>query len=504
MFTARKSIRFGMRSAKLGLALAAATLALPAWADDNPPDPPVKPSQEITVLRHQTFASDVTDDPAEHAKNGHRQGTMTWSEWWYSYSHGDSKMLVGIAVLTITPINPEGANTYNLSEFSVRLAHNVPGCTHQDSDPKPNSAGIQLSGGITGTLGKDGAGIELGGSISGTVRADGVTINQRPADNTSVEWQASISGPGTLRSGVSNLVFQAVWTCPGTADFRDRVSLLGYGTILMDGPGRDDPVRFSGGGSFSPWEKLDYKPLKGSRRSRWFRDENGNWVHAQEPQPASSSKGASATPGKDKPQSGFPKRNDISLPTVPDFGAVRTNEAIGSGTNVAIPFYQDHDLTNRTRATAFSAMREAERTQGWAVGGGLEAPLATAPQDDASEPLQPYVDTPVKQPLSSPPAVEAVPGQPTTEQSGVVGTWRLADPSSGASQVTIRQSGSSYVLSGLGQDVLLEQSGNTWFGEGAVLFGQGGHQLRLTSQGDRMLLQASNGSGGSFWTTMVR
>ena len=60
------------------------------------------------------------------------------------------------------------------------------------------------------------------------------------------------------------------------------------------------------------------------------------------------------------------------------------------------------------------------------------------------------------------------------------------------------------ILSGMGPDIVLEQAGNTWLGSGAVLFGKGGHTIRLTMQGSTIQLDARNSSGGSFRTVMQR
>lgn len=94
---------------------------------------------------------------------------------------------------------------------------------------------------------------------------------------------------------------------------------------------------------------------------------------------------------------------------------------------------------------------------------------------------------------------------PTTPTAvrGVAGTYRLADTSAGAREVTITNSGGRLVLTGLGEAILLEQDGDTYFGEGATLFGQGGHQIRLQQKGNQLELTGYSEQGQEFTTMLV-
>lgn len=121
--------------------------------------------------------------------------------------------------------------------------------------------------------------------------------------------------------------------------------------------------------------------------------------------------------------------------------------------------------------------------------------MATATSDRA--PSVPTVVMPA--PSASVPVAPAVPAP-----QGLAGTYRLADSSSGVAEVTITSSGGRFTLTGIGPPILLEQDGNSYFGEGAVLFSKGDHQIRLEESGGTLRLSAEHPAGGSFSTTLTR
>ncbi len=193
-------------------------------------------------------------------------------------------------------------------------------------------------------------------------------------------------------------------------------------------------------------------------------------------------------PGEEDKRTGYLLPDEHRV-TGDQFAAFRTGEATTSGTMVAVVVHRRHDLAERTREDAFVAMEEAERTEGSTDSSAIEHTVSspvnsgTQPTDDGSA------------------AFETPQGQ---GDEGLSGSWTLQNTSSGTSQVSLQQSGSHYVLTGMGPEIVLQPSGDSWIGQGAVLFGQGGHQIRLTPQAGGISLQASNSTGGSFTTMMVR
>jgi hypothetical protein len=240
---------------------------------------------------------------------------------------------------------------------------------------------------------------------------------------------------------------------------------------------------------------------------------------------------------------------------------LRTGQASSSGTEV-IPSLRgtDPDPAARVRADARARMIEAERnarrehthsaapseisgvypaassTQPIAAAeshGALDASGAlqgalqdrsspeaippTPPREAAAAALAPASEPPlamippagpppqVISPAAVPPALAAATvAPPPPPAQGIAGSYRLADTSSGVSQVTITELGGRLTLTGMGPAIVLEQDGDNYFGEGAVLFGQGDHQIRLNRRGSSWELLAQHSGGGSFTTRLVR
>ena len=198
-----------------GLALALSAMLLtstPSRADprpgQTPPDPPVKRADEIHPLRFRSFTTDVTDDRTQHLKDGYKQATVAWSEWWYYYESVEAIYIVGVGRLTITPVSPTFTNWSYLEDIDIQLRHWMEGCTYTASKPDENSPGLQLSAGITGT--KDGP--EIGGTAGWSVAVDGVTIESVKKTETTVDWEADIDdGSGSASGGVNALIYFADW-----------------------------------------------------------------------------------------------------------------------------------------------------------------------------------------------------------------------------------------------------------------------------------------------------
>jgi hypothetical protein len=130
--------------------------------------------------------------------------------------------------------------------------------------------------------------------------------------------------------------------------------------------------------------------------------------------------------------------------------------------------------------------------------GAAAAADAGPPAEIASMP------TPGAAPGPPPPPPAPPVADPLPAETGIAGTWRLADTSSGVSQVSIAASGGGYVLDGMGPQIRLEQDGDSYFGEGAVLFGQGDHSIVLQQRGSQIELRAEHPGGGSFTTMLMR
>ena len=85
------------------------------------------------------------------------------------------------------------------------------------------------------------------------------------------------------------------------------------------------------------------------------------------------------------------------------------------------------------------------------------------------------------------------------------GTYRLQDTSSGVSSVSITPGpNGTLTISGFGRPISLQRSGDSYIGEGATLFGIGGHLLRLRQVGNSLRIEAEHPEGGRFATTLVR
>ncbi len=113
--------------------------------------------------------------------------------------------------------------------------------------------------------------------------------------------------------------------------------------------------------------------------------------------------------------------------------------------------------------------------------------------------------------MPSPQVAPMAPAMPVAQapapapSTGIGGTYRLQDTSSGVRSVSIMPGANgALVISGFGQPVTLQRDGDSYFGEGATLFGQGGHLLKLTPQGNGFRLDAQHPSGGQFSTVLVR
>jgi hypothetical protein len=286
MILSARQRRFGVRLIAAALLASATMIALPIAAQpntqanpaDEPPEPPVARNDEYYPISYRSFSTDISDDREDHDRNGARQGTMTWSEWWYSYDRVDYTYLVGIGLLTLTPISPSVTNWQHLEDFSVDLAHDAQGCIYQASKPDENGPGIQLSAGLT--ISSDGP--EISGGATWGVLAAGVTVTDVTKDGQRVSWTADISdGSATASGGVNDLLFFGEWKCPKGMDFHNT-HVLGVGSFEFDdwGPGDTEYV-WGGNGSLDTFPSTGSSaPLGGSSRGYWrFDPEKDRWVH---------------------------------------------------------------------------------------------------------------------------------------------------------------------------------------------------------------------------------
>lgn len=220
--------------------------------------------------------------------------------------------------------------------------------------------------------------------------------------------------------------------------------------------------------------------------------------------------GAAETPPSAPPVED-PARRHARLQSI---DRLRNGQAAASGTEVAAAYGGNRDLSDEARGEAAARAGEALRNSRRPMPNmpvSPEHPATPATDNPAAPTDQPV--PPVTVPVTAPqpgmvpghvdvPAGPATAPPPPAEPVSLAGTWLLQDTSSGVSRVTIREQGNSTILSGMGPDILLQQAGNAWIGEGAVLFGQGGHTIRLVLQGNTIALSARNSSGGSFSTVM--
>lgn len=494
---------------------------------DEPPEPPIARNDEYYPISYRSFASDFTDDREEHAKTGYRQGTMTYSEWWYAYERVDYYYLVGIGLLTITPNSPSLTNWNHLEDFNFVLSHEAEGCRYQASKPDEDSPGIQLSAGVTITA----DGPEIGGGVAWGVLADGVTVTEVERLDQSVNWTADISdGSGTAKGGVNDLLFFAEWRCPKKTDFwKASAHYSGYGGFELDdwGSGDTSHTFTSGGYVVSDGYGVSDGPVDGASSDRWRYDPDKGWVHLlPPPRPRRQQAAVPAMPDQ-RPQ----LANEQRLARLEAIERLRGGSAPSSGTEV-IPSLRsgDSDPSAQARADARARIQEVERYGRRSHEMVAAAPAATGPRlqpeplgepapppveeetaSDAVPPTSvPAIEVPSPYPAAAPPPEEPAASLPPVQEApppvetGIGGTYQLADTSSGVSRVLIAISGGRTTLTGMGPPILLEQDGDTYFGEGAVLFGQGDHQIRLRPRGNGLELFAQHPGGGSFTTLLLR
>jgi hypothetical protein len=323
---------------------------------------------------------------------------------------------------------------------------------------------------------------------------------------------------------------------------------MGFGDVELDDWGQDGGFGFSGDG------EIDGDPVDGSNRGEW-RFSNGRWYRVPlRPTTDHGSIGpapedASLTPSQTEEQ---------RIARLEAIRELRTPGVESSGTNVAIARREDDDPSGQAqgdaaRQYALAAQRKRERQDrpdavamapanpNAAVGTVPSAPVttpSTAPATTppaAEDPSGPAVSTPPTEVVSMPPAgddstppaeeVSTPPGgdmlpssppdivdppsgvidsAPVVEEQGVAGDWTLQDMSSGVAEVTITETGGATTLTGMGSAIMLERDGDTYYGDGATLFGKGGHQIRLVHEGNQIQFTATHPEGGSFSTLLVR
>jgi len=128
----------------------------------------------------------------------------------------------------------------------------------------------------------------------------------------------------------------------------------------------------------------------------------------------------------------------------------------------------------------------------------LNIPASNAPSTGRVAVPSPQV-TP--RPATNPVSVGSMPD--TSPRIG--GTYRLQDTSSGVTSISITPGANdTLTVQGFGRPITLQRDGNSYIGEGATLFGQGNHLLRVTQVGNGLRVEAEHPSGGRFATALVR
>jgi len=162
-------------------------------------------------------------------------------------------------------------------------------------------------------------------------------------------------------------------------------------------------------------------------------------------------------------------------------------------------------------------------TQGGMVqlgSGPMQAPVEQVPQTEpspvklsipaGSAPSTGRIDLPSPRvaPRPSTPPVSTAPipvSSPAPSSASIGGTYRLQDTSSGVSTISITQgANNTLTVNGFGRPITLQRSGDSYIGEGATLFGQGNHLLRVRTVGNGLRVEAEHPSGGRFTTMLVQ
>lgn len=288
-------------TAALSLALAPIGVAFipsPAFAEDKveaPPDAPIMRGANQRPIAFRSFASQL------NASNDDNQGSMTWSEWWYSYEGPEAKYIVGVAQLTVAP-NSTGLTNWNeLEDVQLQLKHDAEGCTHNFSAPDPNSQGIQAQAGGTVTRGGSEGGVSAGASVG----VDGVFIDHVRRRNTDVMWIVDIDDvSSTANSGFSSLLFVAEWRCPKSTNL-NALFAYGHGNVQIDDWGTDTDFGFHGVG------EVDGEPVGDAT---WLTYIAGKWVRVRPQQ---------------EPKSETPKSVGLVPPTETQDSRVARLNAVG-------------------------------------------------------------------------------------------------------------------------------------------------------------------------------
>lgn len=455
----------------------------------TPPNPPVLPDGRWTPASYTSNTADFVDE------DGDKQGTMILREWWYSYAEADRVVVVGTAELTITPVGQP------LTSFNFTLEKGEPECIPYTHDPDTNNSPITFK--LQGQIGKSGP--SVGGTVGGVLREDKVTIENLVHDGVQATWTANVGG-GREGSGVNSIILLAKWSCPTTMDLsRARYRGSAFGGIEIDDYGPNTTYWFADSGVGGKGKNECHRWTFDLRQRRWICQTwfhewySGDGENEEEQQPRQRS---SADLGVTEGVGQAPAPRETSeqrLARLEALKELRTGQADKSGTEVTPAFSRRQNDPSRTvrEQVAKTAHQAGESRDHKAGPQGSMKPVETAAATPATE-----ANEAGGQGETMAPPSETVPTQAGVRRT-LAGRYRVADTSAGAQEVTITESGGRLVLNGLGQPIALEQQGETYVGEGATLFGKGGHRVQLRQRGDQIELIGENSEGQEFTTTLA-
>ena len=133
----------------------------------------------------------------------------------------------------------------------------------------------------------------------------------------------------------------------------------------------------------------------------------------------------------------------------------------------------------------------------------VNRPMLSIPANNS--PAAGPVETSTSMPTPAVSTPNTMPSYASETPAGIGGTYRLQDTSSGVRQITIASGpNDTLTVRGLGGTIILQRDGNGYIGEGATLFGKGGHLIRVVRTGQGLRLEAQHPSGGSFATALLK